>query len=133
VNKNVVIDTNIIISAIISPHGNPAKVLRLALDSNIHPFCCTQILSEYDEVLCRPKFNHNPEYKELIFIRIKETWTFIEPITSDIPMLDETDRPFYDTARNTGAILITGNKKHYPDESFIMTPSDFMVLFENES
>jgi putative PIN family toxin of toxin-antitoxin system len=132
VNKRVVIDTNVIVSATISPHGNPAKILKMAFCFEILPFYCTEILAEYDEVLSRSKFNHSLEYKELLCRRIRDTWTYIEPTAIDVPILDKTDKPFYDTARNVGAILITGNTKHYPDEAFIMTPSDFMVLFENE-
>ena len=50
----------------------------------------------------------------------------IEPAASDIPMIDETDRIFYDTAKAAGATLITGNIKHYPAEPFIMLPADFI-------
>jgi len=39
---------------------------------------------------------------------------------------DEDDRIFYDTAKSANAVLVTGNKKHYPDESFIMTPAEFL-------
>ena len=55
--------------------------------------------------------------------------TVIEPTTSTMPMPDESDRTFYDTAKASGAILVTGNIKHYPDESFIMTPADFLQAF----
>jgi len=48
----------------------------------------------------------------------------------DISLPDESDRIFYDTACESKAILITGNKKHYPDEEFIMTPADFLLRFE---
>jgi putative PIN family toxin of toxin-antitoxin system len=126
-NKNAVLDTNIVVSAFISPNGNPAKILRMALNLEIQPFYCADVLDEYDEVLSRPKYNHSHEYKELIFRRIRETWILIEPAKSDAPMPDETDRPFYDTAREAGAILITGNLKHYPaNEPWIMSPANFL-------
>lgn len=48
------------------------------------------------------------------------------PEKSDISMTDETDRVFYDTAAAGEAVLITGNKKDYPDKPFIMTPADFL-------
>jgi putative PIN family toxin of toxin-antitoxin system len=128
-NKNAVIDTNIVVSAFISPNGKPAKILGMALNLEIQPFYCAEILAEYDEVLSRPKYNHSPEYRELIFRRILETWILIEPTKTYAPMPDETDRPFYDTARGAGAILITGNLKHYPaSEPWIMTPADFIDI-----
>ena len=58
--------------------------------------------------------------------KIVEMGIVFEPVTSLVPMPDEDDRIFYDTAKESGAFLITGNKKHYPDEPFIMTPSDFL-------
>jgi len=47
-------------------------------------------------------------------------------------MSDESDRVFYDTAKTIGAILVTGNIKHYPDEPLIMTPAVFMKKLETE-
>ncbi|MCL1865964.1 MAG: hypothetical protein FWF82_00980, partial [Oscillospiraceae bacterium] len=49
-----------------------------------------------------------------------------EPPTSTIPLTDESDRKFYDAAKANGAVLITGNQKHYPDEFFVMNPADFL-------
>jgi len=47
----------------------------------------------------------------------------------EIPkLIDETDRIFYDTAKNTASILITGNIRHYPNEKFILTPTEFLKL-----
>jgi predicted nucleic acid-binding protein len=43
-------------------------------------------------------------------------------------MPDEDDRVFYDAAKTADAYLITGNSKHYPKESFILTPSEFLKL-----
>jgi len=51
----------------------------------------------------------------------------IEPFVSTVFMTDETDRTFYDTAKASDSILITGNIKHYPTEPFIMTPTEFLT------
>jgi predicted nucleic acid-binding protein len=52
----------------------------------------------------------------------------IEPVPSTQPTKDEDDRIFYDTAKRAGAYLITGNTKHFPRESFILTPAKFLEL-----
>jgi hypothetical protein len=44
-------------------------------------------------------------------------------------MPDESDRKFYEIAKAAGAILITGNTKHYPDEPFIVTPTVFVQKY----
>jgi predicted nucleic acid-binding protein len=43
-------------------------------------------------------------------------------------MPDEEDRKFYNVAKSSGAFLITGNIKHFPPESFIVTPADFLKV-----
>ena len=57
---------------------------------------------------------------------------FGKAITTDkstVALPDESDRIFYDVARASEAILITGNTKHFPNEPFIMTPAEFLVKF----
>jgi putative toxin-antitoxin system toxin component, PIN family len=55
-----VIDTNVIVSALISKSftSNPVKVLRAIFQERIVPLFNEEILAEYREVLSRPKFNH---------------------------------------------------------------------------
>jgi len=83
------------------------------------------ILTEYEEVLSRPWLNIKTEMSIRVIVLIKKTGFLIEPIPSEILLPDQSDRIFYDTARAAGAILVTGNNKHYPVESFIMSPGDF--------
>jgi hypothetical protein len=47
-------------------------------------------------------------------------------VPGGVSMPNESDRKFYDVARTTDAILITGNTKHYPDEPFLLTSADFV-------
>ena len=50
---------------------------------------------------------------------------------SDIPLIDEDDRIFLDTAKASGALLVTGNTKHYPHEPFITTPATFVKMLHH--
>lgn len=124
----VVLDTNIIISAALSPSGTPAKVISaISANEELQLFYTTDILAEYEGVLSREKFNIAPEEQGHIVHAIKVVGIETErPTPSEIPLPDEDDRIFYDTAKSIGAILVTGNRKHYPSESFIMPPSDFL-------
>ena len=129
----VVIDTNIVVSAALSPKGKPAKIIGFITDNEeIKVYYSADILAEYEEVLSRSKFNIGNDMKTRTINLIKSEWIIIEPDVSIIQLPDEADRFFYDTAKASGAILITGNLKHYPSEPFIMTPNDFLKLFENE-
>jgi hypothetical protein len=77
------------------------------------------------------RFNFSPGKQKYLIDGIKQIGELSYPIASDIPLSDESDRIFYDTVKANGAILITGNTKHYPTEKFIMTPAEFLNLIEN--
>ena len=125
----VVIDTNIIVSALRSPDGNPAKILDLVTDRKLQVCFNIEILSEYIEVLGRPHFNFVEEDRDGFISGVKQFGLLIKPDTSDIHFPDEDDRSFYDTAKTSGAILITGNTKHYPSEPFIINAAEFLSLY----
>ena len=127
---NVVLDTNVLISAAISPTGNPAKIVNMALDKIIEITLSDEIIAEYEEVLSRKEFNFGSDEQAALLNGIKKNGVTISPSVSDVPMPDEDDRIFYDAAKERSAILITGNTRHYPVETHIMKPSDFLDFLE---
>ena len=127
----VVLDTNVIISAALSLNGTCAKIINMiACNEEIQPFYKADILFEYEEVLSREHLSIAVKTQTDIIDTIKSVGIEIEPPASDLSLTDETDRIFYDTAQAAGAILITGNKKHYPDENFIMSPAEFLQMLD---
>jgi len=123
----VVIDTNVLVSALWSDNGNPVAILQL-IPQTIVPYFNNEIFIEYIDVLNRPKFDFSSHKKTELLYRIEKYGEMIATEKSDIPMVDEADRKFYDAARASGAILITGNIKHYPAEKFIMTAKGFLEM-----
>lgn len=126
--QRVVLDTNVIISAFISPNGNAAQILRMATDEQIRIYYAADILAEYTEVLSRPRFNFSFTDIKSFTVGIEKFGILIEPVASVIKFVDETDRIFYDVANFCEANLITGNIKHYPRELFVVTPAEFLLL-----
>jgi putative PIN family toxin of toxin-antitoxin system len=109
---NVVLDTNILVSALWSKRSNPAAIIALIPDELIIPYFSHAIFMEYINVLKRPKLNFSvDETKELLNI-YKEYGKVIFPNKSNIFMTDESDRKFYDAAKACNGCLITGNIKH---------------------
>ena len=123
---SVVIDTNVIVSAILSPSGVCSKIMNLVFDGEIQIYYSNEILAEYRDVLFRASLDLNIEKRKLFFEIIREAGILIEPTVSKLKLPDESDRVFYDTAKESRAILITGNIKHYPFMSFVMTPAEFL-------
>ena len=124
----VVLDTNILVSALLTPSGNPAKVYKLFLTGILALAYSEEILMEYRDVLHRPRLRIPAGDADTVLDVIRQYGKQVEPIPSIGPMADEDDRIFYDTAKSAGAYLITGNKRHFPDEPFILTPAEFLEL-----
>ena len=122
----VVIDTNVLVSAMLSINGTPAKIVSMALDGELSICYNSNILLEYNTVLRRPKFNKYAKKIQSILGTIIETGAELTPEATDFQMTDESDRKFYDLHKALKAILITGNLKHYPEEDLIMSPAAFM-------
>ena len=122
----VVIDTNVLVSALWSRDGAPAKVVSMVLRGELIPCYDYRILCEYREVLQRPKFKFSKsEVNSLL-----DWWescgrsVLAEPLED--AFIDEADKKFYEVAKFCGAVLVTGNRKHFPEDPLVMGVMDFL-------
>jgi putative PIN family toxin of toxin-antitoxin system len=120
-----VLDTNIIVSAMLSVNGNSARIVNMVLDNEVEVYYSPGIIAEYEDVLSRPKFHFDQNLVQLIIRTIQDKGILVYPKTSTIFFVDEMDRIFYDTAKSSNAILITGNIRHFPKEVFLVSPGEF--------
>jgi putative PIN family toxin of toxin-antitoxin system len=125
----VVIDTNVFLSSRLSLLGNPAVVMKLIVEKDMELYYSPSILDEYKKVLAYERLKFSTEHQMSAIADMKKIGILIEPSKSDIPMPDESDRVFYDTAKTVNAFLVTGNLKHYPEEPQIVTPARFVEVF----
>lgn len=123
---NIVLDTNVLVSAIWSPGRNASDILN-SLFVRKHTACYDhRILDEYYRVLHYRKFHFSEwEINAILDPIIKDGFSVITDPLTDVPFTDESDRKFYEVACFCHAILITGNRKHYPEEPTIISMSDF--------
>jgi len=130
----VVLDTNILVSALWSKSSNPAQILSLVLNDFLTPCHNSQIITEYQEVLRRPHltFHFSQDMVEEIIKKILTDGLSVAVKPSSNSFIDESDRVFYDVAKACNARLITGNSKHFPSEPFIFSLSEFLVLMDKE-
>lgn len=69
----VVLDTNILISALLSPGGPPAQVFLMTIVDPDTRLCVTgDIYAEYEEVIYRPRLNRNDSEIEATLRAIRE-------------------------------------------------------------
>ena len=127
----LVLDTNIVVSAFINPGGKPSQIVKIILARRAELCCNSVILSEYENVMLRPKFSSKIDSGDVRrFIKLlRSIGISFDPFQSKIKLQDESDRIFYDTARESGSFLISGNIKHYPKAPFILLPADFLKHF----
>ena len=124
---NIVLDTNILVSAMWSPDGKAAKLIEAILSNRFTLCYDRRIAEEYHKVLRYPKL----KFKE------DDVAAFLEsllgyglgiinyPKTDAVFDQDETDRKFYDVGKSCGAKIITGNLKHFPPDPDVMSLADF--------
>ena len=127
---NVVVDTNVVVSALLSPRGNPAKIIDLIANNSLRICYSPEIFAEYIDVLSRPRFTFSEDNRDDFLHGVKLFGLFVSPSASDIPLIDEDDRCFYDVAKYCEAFLITGNTRHYPPDPFTVTPTEFIALIQ---
>lgn len=125
----VVIDTNVLVSAFWSRDGVPAQIMALLLNQKIVPCYDERIMQEYEEVLLRPKFGFSAGEVRAVLDWVKYVGAVVIATPDNCEFVDETDRKFYENAKGSGAILITGNKKHFPKDSKIVSPREFLDLY----
>ena len=114
----VIIDTNVIISALLSRYEDTATVRLLdhIFDRTLIPVYNDDILNEYSDVLHRTKFKFSEQK--------------IKTILEELP--DPKDVVFYEVTLSVeGSYLVTGNTKHFPKKPFIVTPTE-MIQIINE-
>ena len=124
---NIVIDTNVLVSALWSREGSCAKILYKVLNYELVLVYDQRILHEYKSVLERPKFCFaKDEVKSLIdFIQNEGLCVVAKPL--NVKFEDESDKKFYEVAKTVGCKLITGNKKHFPSDEVVLSPSEFAI------
>jgi putative PIN family toxin of toxin-antitoxin system len=134
----IVLDTNVLVSGLLTPFGPSGEIVRMVSAGELILYIDARILSEYQEVLHRPKFKFNKDHISILLDFIKLHGQFISslPIKNRLP--DPGDEPFLEVAI-AGKVrpLITGNIVHYPLSSRegikIFSPSEFLEFFRKQN
>ena len=134
----IVLDTNVLVSGLLTPFGPSGEIVRMVFSGELLLYIDARILSEYQDVLHRPKFNFNKDHIGILFDYIKQYGQFISssPITNRLP--DPDDEPFLEVAI-AGRVrsLVTGNTAHYPlplrEGIDIFSPSEFVEFYRKQN
>lgn len=131
-----VIDTNVLVSALLSSKDDVAtvQILKKVITGEIIPVYSNVITKEYREVLSRKKFGFSGDLIEYLMSAVEKYGILVDPSPSGVSLLDMKDVPFYEVVlekRDDNAYLVTGNIKHFPKEPFIVTPRELLDILSN--
>lgn len=129
-----ILDTNVIVSAMLKTGSVPGQVAAEALNGDIIPVLNDEIIAEYEDVLNRPKFRFDKKAVKVLLDELKKRAVYSDYglIEDEIP--DPKDVIFYavlmEKRKEEDAYLVTGNMKHFPMRTYIVTPREMLDIIE---
>ncbi len=135
--RYAVIDTNVLVSAMLKWTSVPGNILEFAFSGIIIPVLNDKIVAEYREVLMRDKFHLTKDIVDDIIQALEDQGEYIDTDNMDFELSDPKDVVFYaivmEKRKDEDAYLVTGNKKHFPQEPFIVTPREMIDIILEEN
>jgi putative PIN family toxin of toxin-antitoxin system len=134
---DIVIDTNVLVAGLLSPFGACGEIVRMVSAGELILSFDARILSEYNEVLRRPKFGFEEEKVAAFLDYIIYRGRTVSPLPLSHSLPDPDDEPFLEVVlASHAACLVTGNQKHFPaercQEAKVISPDEFLSFFKNQ-
>lgn len=131
-----VIDTNVVVSSLLSKTSNPGAILSLVEKGTIIPLFNEDILNEYEDVLSRNKFPFTKKKINKILRIFVKKGISLDRTKTDEKFFDQDDVVFYEIVLTSNkereSYLITGNIRHFPKKTFVVTPSQMLEIIESK-
>ncbi len=130
----IVLDTNVLVAGLLSPFGPCAQIVRMVSSSELTLYLDARILSEYDEVLRRPKFGFRIDKVAALLDYMEHSGIIVASSPLSDPLPDPSDQPFLEVAlAGEAACLITGNHAHFPAKQCqgvkTLSPREFLAFY----
>jgi len=132
--QRLIIDTNVIVSALISRNGVPAKIIdEIILENKVQVYLSNDIYEEYVTVIHRDKFSKIKDFTKnaiLVLNYLNQSADYYEPNNEIALIKDADDNKFLESAFEAPAdFIITGNTNDFVIKEFhntkIVTPSEY--------
>jgi uncharacterized protein len=131
----VVLDTNVLVSALLTVHGAPAQLLGLVRQGILTVCADGRILDEYEEVAGRPEFPFSKVDVTTLIRFLRESCELVSARPTVRRLPDADDEPFLEVAVH-GRLdaLVTGNTRHFPIDRRagvrVVTPAELLALLQ---
>ena len=134
--RYAVIDTNVLVSAMLKWSSVPGNIIEFAFSGVIIPVLNERIVSEYREVLLREKFHLTKEIVDDVIQALEDQGEYIDTDNMDYELLDPKDVVFYaivmEKRKEEDTYLVTGNIKHFPQTPYVVTPKEMLDIILEE-
>ena len=122
------LDTNVVVSALLKPLSVPARLLDLALSGHIEVVVSNELLAEYREVLLRPKFRFSEGDVDAVLELMRSRAISVVPVPQPVTPPDPKDQFVIDLAATSGAVVVTDNTRHFEGFPRVVTPAEALSL-----
>ena len=134
--RYAVIDTNVLVSAMLKWTSVPGSIIEFAFSGVIIPVLNERIVEEYREVLMRDKFHLTKEIVDDVIQALEDQGEYIDTDNMDYEFPDLKDVVFYaivmEKRKEEDTYLVTGNIKHFPQVPFVVTPKQMLDILLEE-
>lgn len=134
---NIVLDTNVLVAGLLSPFGPCGEIVRMVSSGELTLSFDARILTEYREVLGRPKFRLDPDKVSALLDYVEHGGRTVasSPLPQSLPDID--DEPFLEvTLAARATCLVTGNLVHFPAELcqgvVVHSSSEFLAFYRKQ-
>lgn len=132
----VVLDTNVLVSGLLSPFQAPGRILDLVLAGEFTPAFDDRILAEYREVLTRPKFTFDGSAVDDLLLYFERAGVAVSALPWHVDLPDPDDGIFLEVAWAAQAVLVSGNLRHFPPELcrdvVVLSPGVFIEQWQQQ-
>jgi putative PIN family toxin of toxin-antitoxin system len=130
----IALDTNVLVAGLLSPFGPCGEIVRMVSSGEVTLALDARILTEYQEVLARPKFKFDQDKVAAILALVEHCGVIVAATPLTQPLPDSDDEPFLEVAITARvACLVTGNRAHFPAESCqgatVLSPTEFLAFY----
>jgi putative PIN family toxin of toxin-antitoxin system len=133
----IVVEPNVLVAGLLSPFGPCAEIVRMISSGELTLVLDARILSEYNEVLCRPKFRFDIDRVVALLDNIEHRGQIMSASPLSRPLPDPADEPYFEIAVAGRAVcLVAGNRAHFPAKLCqgvaVFSPGDFVRFYRKQ-
>jgi len=111
----IVLDTNVLVSALLRPDSIPGRIVDLVLAEQVTLAFDHRIFAEYQSVLFRPEFSFSSDQVGALLEFVWRAGEMVDATPLPIHLPDPDDVMFIEVAVSAlASALVTGNLKHFP-------------------